>query len=57
MTRLPNITGPESRVQQWLSSLDKFDALKPKLIVPSHGPTGDAGMIAPYRAHFRKAPV
>ena len=27
MTRLPNITGPESRVQQWLSSLDKFDAL------------------------------
>ena len=57
MTRLPNITGPESRVQQWLSSLDKFDALKPKLIVPSHGPTGDIGMIAPYRAHFRKAPV
>jgi glyoxylase-like metal-dependent hydrolase (beta-lactamase superfamily II) len=57
MTRLPNVNGPESRVQQWLSSLDKFEALKPKLIVPSHGPTGDVGMIAPYRAHFRKPPV
>jgi glyoxylase-like metal-dependent hydrolase (beta-lactamase superfamily II) len=57
MTRLPNVNGPESRVQQWLSSLDKFEALKPKLIVPSHGPTGDAGMIAPYRAYFRKPPV
>jgi len=57
MTRLPNVTGPESRVQQWLSSLDKFEGLKPKLIVPSHGPTGDVAMIAPYRAYFRKAPV
>jgi glyoxylase-like metal-dependent hydrolase (beta-lactamase superfamily II) len=57
MTRLPNVNGPESRVQQWLSSLDTFEALKPKLIVPSHGPTGDASMIAPYRAYFRKPPV
>ena len=57
MTRLPNVTGPESRVQQWLSSLDKFEALKPKLIVPSHGPTGDLAMIAAYRAYFRKPPV
>jgi glyoxylase-like metal-dependent hydrolase (beta-lactamase superfamily II) len=57
MMRLPNVTGPQSRVQQWLSSLDAFEALKPTLIVPSHGPTGDLGMIAPYRAYFRKAPV
>jgi len=57
MMRLPNVNGPESRVQQWLSSLDKFEALKPKLIVPSHGPTGDMAMIAPYRAYFRKPPV
>jgi len=57
MTRLPNVTGPESRVRQWLSSLDTLEALKPKLIVPSHGPTGDAAMIAPYRAYFRRAPV
>ena len=57
MMRLPNVSGPESRVQQWLSSLDKLEALKPKLIVPSHGPNGDVAMIAAYRAHFRKAPV
>jgi glyoxylase-like metal-dependent hydrolase (beta-lactamase superfamily II) len=57
MTRLPNVTGPESRVKQWLSSLDRFEALKPKLIVPSHGPTGGVAMIAPYRAHFAKAPL
>jgi glyoxylase-like metal-dependent hydrolase (beta-lactamase superfamily II) len=57
MTRLPNVTGPESRVKQWLSSLDRFEALKPKVIVPSHGPTGNVTMIAPYRAYFQKAPV
>jgi len=57
MMRLPNVTGPESRVQQWLSSLDKLEALKPRLIVPSHGPNGDTAMIAAYRTYFRKAPV
>jgi glyoxylase-like metal-dependent hydrolase (beta-lactamase superfamily II) len=57
MMRLPNVTGPESRVKQWLSSLDTLDALKPNLIVPSHGPTGDAGMIAAYRTYFRKGSV
>jgi glyoxylase-like metal-dependent hydrolase (beta-lactamase superfamily II) len=57
MMRLPNVTGPPSRVQQWLSSLDALEALKPKLIVPSHGPNGDTSMIAAYRAYFRKAPV
>jgi glyoxylase-like metal-dependent hydrolase (beta-lactamase superfamily II) len=57
MMRLPNVNGPPSRVQQWLASLDTFEALKPSLIVPSHGPMGDAAMIAPYRAYFRRPPV
>jgi glyoxylase-like metal-dependent hydrolase (beta-lactamase superfamily II) len=57
MMRLPNITGPESRVKQWMSSLDKLEGLKPKLIVPSHGPTGTVSMIEAYRAYFRKLPV
>jgi glyoxylase-like metal-dependent hydrolase (beta-lactamase superfamily II) len=56
MTRIPNVRGPEARVKQWLSSLDKLEALKPKVIVPSHGPTGDVSMIAPYRAYFRGLP-
>jgi glyoxylase-like metal-dependent hydrolase (beta-lactamase superfamily II) len=57
MMRLPNVTGPESRVKQWLSSLDTLEALKPTLIVPSHGPNGDVRMIAAYRAYFRKGSV
>src|SRR5205085_11607569 len=57
MTRLPNVNGPATRVEQWLSSLDRLEALKPTLIVPSHGPTGDVSMIAPYRSDFRKGSV
>lgn len=30
-------------------SLDLFDSLKPTRIVPSHGPMGDAGLVANYR--------
>lgn len=56
MTRLPNVRGPGSRVKQWLASLDRLDALKPTLIIPSHGPTGDAAMITPYRTYFRGLP-
>jgi glyoxylase-like metal-dependent hydrolase (beta-lactamase superfamily II) len=39
-------------VKQWLASLDKLEALKPVLVVPSHGPTGDVGFIAGYRAYL-----
>jgi glyoxylase-like metal-dependent hydrolase (beta-lactamase superfamily II) len=56
MTRLPNVTGPASRVQQWLSTLDRIEAMQPKAIVPSHGPTGDLGLLAPYRAYFKGRP-
>ena len=33
-------------------SLDKLEALKPVLIVPSHGPTGDVGFISGYRTYL-----
>lgn len=55
MTRLPNVNGPASRIKQWQTSLDRFEALKPRIIVPSHGPTGDLSMIAPYRQYFARA--
>jgi hypothetical protein len=29
--------------------MDRFDGLKPKRIVPSHGPMGDLSMVAAYR--------
>jgi hypothetical protein len=47
MTALPNVGN--SRMSQWLASMDRFDALKPKRIVPSHGPMGDLSMVAAYR--------
>jgi glyoxylase-like metal-dependent hydrolase (beta-lactamase superfamily II) len=48
MTALPNVGN--STVRQWLASMDVFEKLQPKRIVPSHGPTGDAALIATYKA-------
>jgi len=50
MMGLPQFTAPTARIATWLGSLDKFDALKPVRIVPSHGAMGDASMIATYRS-------
>ena len=48
MSALPGF-GADSRLATWLTSLDRLDALQPVRIVPSHGPMGDASMIANYR--------
>jgi glyoxylase-like metal-dependent hydrolase (beta-lactamase superfamily II) len=48
----PAFASPYSTIRQWLSSLDKLEALKPVLIVPSHGPTGDATFISGYRNYL-----
>ena len=50
MMGLPQFTAPTARIGTWLGTLDKFDALKPVRIVPSHGAMGDASMIAAYRS-------
>jgi glyoxylase-like metal-dependent hydrolase (beta-lactamase superfamily II) len=52
MRAQPAFASPYSTVKQWLASLDRLDALKPAIIVPSHGPTGDAGFIGGYRAYL-----
>jgi len=52
MQRQPAFASPYSRIGQWLTSLDRLDAFKPSLVVPSHGPTGDAAFIANYRAYL-----
>ena len=52
MTIQPALISPESSLARWLTSLDRLDALKPKLIVPSHGPTGGAELIADYRRYL-----
>jgi glyoxylase-like metal-dependent hydrolase (beta-lactamase superfamily II) len=45
--------GPQSSLRHWLASLDALEALRPAEIVPSHGPMGDASMIANYRTYFQ----
>ena len=50
MMGLPQFTAATARFATWLSTLDRFDALKPVRIVPSHGAMGDASLIASYRS-------
>jgi len=52
MKALPAFASPVSSVNAWLGSLDKLDALKPRIVVPSHGPMGDAKFIADYRSYM-----
>jgi glyoxylase-like metal-dependent hydrolase (beta-lactamase superfamily II) len=53
MRAQPAFASPHSSLQRWLASLDRLEALKPAIIVPSHGPTGEgAGFIAGYRAYL-----
>jgi glyoxylase-like metal-dependent hydrolase (beta-lactamase superfamily II) len=53
MRAQPAFASPHSTVKRWLASLDELEALKPAIIVPSHGPTGDGvGFITGYRAYL-----
>jgi len=53
MKAQPAFASPYSSLRQWLASLDALEALKPVLIVPSHGPNGDeSAFITGYRAYL-----
>ena len=43
-------TSAPSSASVWLASLERLMALKPRNVVPSHGPLGDASMIEKHRA-------
>lgn len=45
---------PASTLAQWNKSLDRLEALKPAVVVPSHGPVGDVGFIQGYRNYLRE---
>jgi glyoxylase-like metal-dependent hydrolase (beta-lactamase superfamily II) len=49
MTALPGFGTPQARIATWLRSQDRFEQLRPTRIVPSHGPMGDAALMANYR--------
>src|SRR6478752_7782655 len=53
MRAQPAFASPHSNLRQWLASLDRLEALKPAIIVPSHGPIGEGtGFITGYRAYL-----
>ena len=53
MRAQPAFASIHSSRRQWLASLDKLEALKPAIIVPSHGPTGDGTVfINGYRSYL-----
>lgn len=53
MKAQPAFASPHSSLRHWLASLDQLEALKPTLIVPSHGPNGDnADFITGYRGYL-----
>jgi glyoxylase-like metal-dependent hydrolase (beta-lactamase superfamily II) len=49
MTPLPSV-GAGAALSQWLASQDRFLALQPAKVVPSHGPIGDASIMTRYKA-------
>ncbi len=48
----PSLASPYSTVNHWLSTLDSLTQLRPRTIVPSHGPTGGLELIDGYKAYF-----
>jgi glyoxylase-like metal-dependent hydrolase (beta-lactamase superfamily II) len=45
MTTMPGFSSAASKLSVWIQSLNRFEALKPVRIVPSHGPMGDVSMV------------
>jgi glyoxylase-like metal-dependent hydrolase (beta-lactamase superfamily II) len=53
MRAQPAFASPHSSLKRWMASLDQLEALKPAIIVPSHGPTGDGvAFITGYRTYL-----
>ena len=50
----PSFTNPTATIGHWLQSLDALEAMKPKKIVPSHGPWGGVEIIAGYRSYLKQ---
>jgi glyoxylase-like metal-dependent hydrolase (beta-lactamase superfamily II) len=51
MSTLPGV-GANSRIATWLTSMDRFEKLQPKRIVPSHGPMGDISFVTNNRTYL-----
>jgi glyoxylase-like metal-dependent hydrolase (beta-lactamase superfamily II) len=47
---VPTMPNADASPKGWLAILDKIEPLKPRFIVPDHGPLGDGSLIAKERA-------
>ena len=47
---VPTMPNADASPRGWLAILDKIEPLKPRFIVPDHGPLGDGSLIAKERA-------
>lgn len=54
MRAQPSILSPRASLASWARALDKLEALKPAVVVPSHGPMGDADFIRRYRKYLKE---
>lgn len=54
MPAQPALMTPKTSIAQWMKSLATFEALKPAVVAPSHGPVGDVGLVTGYRAYLRE---
>jgi len=52
MKAQPAFASPYSNLDHWLDSLDRFAGLKPKVVVPSHGPMGGIELVDGYRFYL-----
>lgn len=48
----PSFANPTAKINHWLSSLDRLEKLRPKILVPSHGAFGDTSIIQGYREYL-----
>jgi glyoxylase-like metal-dependent hydrolase (beta-lactamase superfamily II) len=50
----PAFTNPKATITHWLASLERFEAMKPKKIVPCHGPFGGLEIVEGYRTYLMR---
>jgi glyoxylase-like metal-dependent hydrolase (beta-lactamase superfamily II) len=54
MTLPPMFTNRNAEIAHWLESLELFEDMNPKIVVPSHGPFGDLKIVTGYREYLTR---
>ncbi len=51
---VPTMPNADSSPKGWLALLDKIESLRPRLVVPDHGPLGDGSLVAQERKFLQE---